>query len=210
MDVGAATPLLVVWVKAPERTGGHALVPHLTTILPRFTDEWVMRLPPEALLTRCRAIGSTAWCDRVLTPVTTVPLFLWQMLHGNTACRHLPPLSGLRLSAAASGHARATRPRRCCALLRERFGSAVQHSALDDGRWDGHRPCLVDGSGCAMPETPTLQEAFGQPSAQRPGCGFPVARLLGRFQAGTGVLLTRVVAPLLTHDLARVQAVHPS
>jgi len=37
-----------------------------------------------------------------------------------------------------------------------------------------------------------------------------VARLLGRFHAGTGLLLKLVVAPLLTHDLARVQAVHPA
>jgi hypothetical protein len=37
-----------------------------------------------------------------------------------------------------------------------------------------------------------------------------VARLLGLFHASTGLLLTRVVAPLLTHDLAQVQAVHPS
>jgi hypothetical protein len=61
-----------------------------------------------------------------------------------------------------------------------------------------------------MPDTPALQAAFGQPTEQRPGCGFPVARLLGLFHAGTGVLLKLVVAPLLTHDLARVQAVHPS
>jgi hypothetical protein len=37
-----------------------------------------------------------------------------------------------------------------------------------------------------------------------------VAHLLGLCPAGTGVLLTRVVAPLLTHDLAQVQAVHPA
>ena len=61
-----------------------------------------------------------------------------------------------------------------------------------------------------MPDTPALQDAFGQSTEQRPGCGVPVARLLGLFHAGTGVLLTRVVAPLLTHDLARVQAVHPA
>jgi hypothetical protein len=36
-----------------------------------------------------------------------------------------------------------------------------------------------------------------------------VARLLGLFHAGSGVLLKLVVAPLRTHDLARVQAVHP-
>jgi hypothetical protein len=61
-----------------------------------------------------------------------------------------------------------------------------------------------------MPDTPALQAAFGQPTEQRPGRGFPVARLLGLFHAGMGLLLKRVVVPLLTHDLARVQAVHPS
>ena len=55
-----------------------------------------------------------------------------------------------------------------------------------------------------------MQAAFGQPTEPRPGCGFPVARLLGLFHAGTGVLLTRVVAPLLPPELARVPAVHPS
>jgi hypothetical protein len=37
-----------------------------------------------------------------------------------------------------------------------------------------------------------------------------MAHRLGLFHAGTGVLLKLVVAPLLTHDLAHVQAVHPS
>jgi IS4 transposase len=61
-----------------------------------------------------------------------------------------------------------------------------------------------------MPDTPALQDAFGQSTEQRPGCGFPLAHLLGLFHAGTGVLLKLLVAPLLTHDLAQVQAVHPT
>jgi hypothetical protein len=61
-----------------------------------------------------------------------------------------------------------------------------------------------------MSNTPVVQEAFGQPTKQRPGCGFPVARLLGLFPASTGVLLKLVVVPLLTHDLARLQALHPT
>jgi hypothetical protein len=61
-----------------------------------------------------------------------------------------------------------------------------------------------------MPDTPALQAAFGQSTEQRPGCGFPVAHLLGLFHAGTGLLLKLVVAPLLTHDLAQVQKVHPA
>jgi IS4 transposase len=186
------------------------MVPTITALLQRFTGEWAMLLQPDAILAVCREIGYTAWRDRLLTPVTTMQLFLLQILHGNTACSHLPHLSGLRFSAAAYCQARARLPLRCFDLLLERFGSAVQQAALDDGRWHGHRTFLVDGSGCSMPDTPALQDAFGQPTEQRPGCGFPVARLLGLFHAGTGVLLKLVVAPLLTHDFAQVQKVHPT
>jgi Transposase DDE domain len=186
------------------------MVPHITTILRRFPGEWAMLLQPEAIQAVCREIGYTAWRDRLLTPVTTLQLFLLQILHGNTACSHLPHLSGLRFTAAAYCQARARLPRRFFDLLLARFGSAVQRSAVDDGRWHGHRTFLVDGSGCSMPDTPALQDAFGQSTEPRPGCGFPVAHLLGLFHAGTGVLLKLVVAPLLTHDLAQVQAVHPA
>jgi DDE family transposase len=186
------------------------MVPTITTILQRLTGEWAMLLQPEAILTVCREIGYTAWRDRLLTPVTTLQLFPWHILHGNTACSHLPHLSGLRFTAAAYCQARARLPLCFFNLLLERFGSAVQRSALDDGRWHGHRTFLVDGSGCSMPDVSALQDTFGQPTVQRLGCGFPVARLLGLFHAGTGVLLKLVVAPLVTHDLAQVQAVHSS
>src|ERR671914_605438 len=202
--LGTFTHLLSVRGQHPYHRGGHQMVPHMTTILPRFTGEWAVLLQPDAILTVCREIGSTTWRARVLTRVTTIRLFLSQILHGNTACTHLPHLSGLRFSAAAYCQARAKLPLHFFALLLERFGRAVQSSALDEGRWHGHRTFFVDGSGCSMPDTPALQDAFGQSTEQRPGCGFAVADLLGLFHAGTGVLLKLGVAPLLTHDLAQV------
>jgi hypothetical protein len=69
-----------------------------------------MLLQPEAILAVCREIGYTTWRDRVLTPVTTMQLFRWQILHGHTACSHLPQLSGLRFTAAAYCQARARLP----------------------------------------------------------------------------------------------------
>jgi hypothetical protein len=105
------------------------MVPIINTIRQRFSSEWAALLQPDAILTVCRDIGYTAWRDRVLTPVTTVPLVLRQILHGNTACSHLPHRSGLRFSAAAYGQARARLPLRFFALLLERFGSAVPRSA---------------------------------------------------------------------------------
>jgi hypothetical protein len=110
------------------------MVPSITTILQRFTTEWATLLQPEAILTVCSEMGYTGWRNRVLTPVTTVQLFLLQILHGNTACSHLPHLSGLRFSAAAYCQARARLPLRFFDLLLERCNRAVQRSAVDDGR----------------------------------------------------------------------------
>jgi hypothetical protein len=50
--------------------------PHITAILPRFTGEWAALLQPNAILAACDEVGSTRWRDRVLTPLTTVHLFL--------------------------------------------------------------------------------------------------------------------------------------
>ena len=73
------------------------MVPSVTAILQRFTTEWATLLQHEALLSVCREIGYTTWRDRVLTPVTTIQVFLLQVLHGNTACSHLPHLSGFQV-----------------------------------------------------------------------------------------------------------------
>ena len=70
------------------------MVPSITAILQRLTGEWATLLQPDAILAVCREIGYTGWRDRVLTPVTTMQLFLWHILHGNTACSHLSQLSG--------------------------------------------------------------------------------------------------------------------
>jgi hypothetical protein len=70
------------------------MVPNMTAILQRLTGEWAALLHPDAILAACGEVGYTRWRDRVLTPVTTVHLFLLQILHGNTACSHLPHRSG--------------------------------------------------------------------------------------------------------------------
>jgi hypothetical protein len=186
------------------------MVPSVTTVLQRFKTEWAAQLQPAAISAACEAVGYTAWRDRLLHPVITVQLFLLQILHGNTACRHLPHLAGLYFSASAYCQARAKLPIHVLEHLLERLGQSAQSAVSEEGRWHGHRTFFVDGSGCSMPDTPVLQEEFGQPSEQRPGCGFPVVRLLALFHAGTGLLTQLVSAPLLTHDLAQVQQVHPA
>jgi hypothetical protein len=59
-----------------------------------------------------------------------------------------------------------------------------------------------------MPDTPELQEAFGQSGTQAPGCGFPTAHLLVLFDAHAGFLLHALPAPLRTHDLSQAALMH--
>ena len=77
------------------------MVPRIAAVLTRFKTDWAAQLQPDAIEAACQEGGYTSWRERVLTPVTTIQLFLLQMLHGNTACSHLPYLSGLRFSASA-------------------------------------------------------------------------------------------------------------
>jgi hypothetical protein len=166
-------------------------------------------LSPQLIRSVCDAVGHV-WRERVLDPVTTVHLFVLQILHGNTACPHVPRLGGVGCSGEAYCQARQRLPLRVLRYLLRALSQYLGASPmLDEGRWHGHRTFLTDGSSVSMPDTPELQEAFGQPGAQKPGCGFPVAHLLALFHASTGFLLNVVAAPLRTHDMSRVSQIHP-
>lgn len=175
----------------------------------QIKSEVAQFLKPEHIRALCDAVGYV-WRERILDPVTTVHLFVLQILHGNTACSHVPRLGAVPCSGEAYCQARQRLPLR---VLRDLLRALSQHlgvsNLLDDGRWHGHRTFLVDGSAASMPDTPELQKEFGQPGGQKPGCGFPVMHLLAMFHAATGFLLNVAAAPLRTHDLSRIGQVHP-
>lgn len=155
----------------------------------------------------CRQLGYR-WRERLLGPAATVHAFLLQVLHGNTACDHLPHLMGRRFTGEAYVQARARLPLALFERLLTAICDALGACRDESARWLGHRVWLLDGSGCSMPDTPELQQAFGQPGQQAAGCGFPVAHLLTLFHASSGLLQRVLVAPLRTHDMAGVRPMH--
>jgi len=162
-------------------------------------------VPSDVIVALCREL-KYHWRERCLGPVTTIQAFLLQVLHGNTACDHLPHLMGKKFTSEAYCQARS----RLLLELFQRLLTAVcgaLHGAASD-RWRGHRVWLIDGTTCSMPDTPALQRTFGQPGCQRKGCGFPVAHLLALFNFQTGMLIRVAAAPLRTHDLSLVTQMH--
>ncbi|MDZ4688066.1 MAG: transposase [Planctomycetaceae bacterium] len=61
-------------------------------------------------------------------------------------------------------------------------------------------------TGLSMPDTPELAKHFGYPANQRPGCGFPVAHLLGLFDAASGLCRQVLATPMATQDLPQMPA----
>ena len=165
-------------------------------------------LSEEHIAQVCREVGHT-WRTRLLDPIVTVHIFILQILHGNTAMTHLPRLVGRRFTAAAYCLARQRLPLAVLQTLVRQVVAQLQHTNDAEHRWRGHRTFFVDGSSCSMPDTPDLQEHFGQPSGQKPGCGFPVAHLLALCDAATGTIIDLLASSWRIHDLTRMGELHP-
>jgi len=77
----------------------------------------------------CRSVEHH-WRDRRLDPVTTLRLFVVQVLHGNVACRALRHLGGMRASPTAYCKARLRLPigvfTKLCATLIESLRQTTQ------------------------------------------------------------------------------------
>lgn len=102
------------------------------------------------------------------------------------AARHLPrPGSGT----AAYCNARARLSRDTLMSIHRHTADESQRRLTSEQLWHGRHVKVIDGTGVSMPDTPENQKAFPQPSNQKEGCGFPVAKLVGCFCLASGALL---------------------
>jgi len=153
----------------------------------------------EDLVTRTLTALEVFWKDRIYTPLVTLWVFLSQVLSADHSCR----ASVARLIA----HRIARGQKPCSAKtgaycqardrLPEKFFSDVACSvgrALDaqaDQRWlwKGRRVYLFDGTTVTMPDTPENQLAYPQVYNQKPGVGFPIARIGALISLACGAVL---------------------
>lgn len=182
--------------------------PRMDRVLSRLRADITACLSPEAITDACRAVGHR-WRDRALSPVTTVYLFLLQILHGNTACQHVVQFGVWRFTESAYCQARKRLPLAVLQVLLERVTAMVRQTTQASSLWLGrHRVWIVDGSTFSMPDVEELRRHFGQPTGQRPGCGFPLAKFLALVDLATGMISKVVTAPHRTHESILVTPAH--
>ena len=68
--------------------------------------------------------------------------------------------------------------------------------------WCGHRVTVVDGTTVTAPDTEANQAAYPQQSVQKPGCGYPIIRILAFLSLATGLLTAWAVGPWRQSEVA--------
>lgn len=153
--------------------------------------------------------------ERLFTLRLTCECFLWQMLKPRTACREV--VRQVQALACAQGkgsvddcasayiQARQRLPQERLERILAATARAAEQRAAPSPQWQSRPVKVVDGSSVQAPDTAANQKEYPQPSGQKPGCGFPVLKLVVLFSLASGALLEVVLGNLHQHDLRLFQ-----
>jgi hypothetical protein len=149
--------------------------------------------------------------ERLFTLRLTCECFLWQMLKPRTACREV--VRQVQALACAQGkgsveecasayiQARQRLPQERLERILAATARVAEQRAAPRSQLQSRPVKVVDGSSVQLPDTAANQREYPQPSGQKPGCGFPVLKLVGLFSLASGALLDVVLGNLHQHDL---------
>jgi Transposase DDE domain len=152
----------------------------------------------------CRA-HKHKWRARTFTPWITLSMFLSQILSSDHSCEDaldrfqrylkdsgLPPVSN---NTASYCEARQRLPEEVVWELARRSGQSIHERA--DGQWlfVGRPVKALDGSTVIMPDTEANQAEYPQSRSQKPGLGFPIARILVIISLAVGTVLDAAMGP---------------
>ena len=138
--------------------------------------------------------------ERIYPPLDTLRLFVGQVLSADRACQDV---AGRRLSeriaqsqsvSALNTGARKRLPITLPVTLDTMIGERLESMTPSAWRWQGRPVKLFDGTTISMPDTPSNQQAYPQSREQKPGLGFPIARIGALIGLSSGAILGYQVA----------------
>jgi hypothetical protein len=170
------------------------------------------RLVPRDVILDAAHQASHVFRKRSFDPVTTIHLFILQILHGNTAILHLRHLVASAVNAAAYCKARMRLPLAVYQTLLDYTASRVcagGNPTLKPTPAAIRRVLLVDATSSLTPDSASIRKLFAQPANLKPGCGYPMAKVLALFDAATGAILRPIICALFVHEASNVWKLHP-
>ena len=142
--------------------------------------------------------------ERIYPPLDTLRLFVGQVLSPDRACQDVVGrrlseriAQGQPVSALGTGaycDARKRLPITLPVTLGIMIGGRLESMVPSGWRWQGRSVKLFDGTRVSMPDTPSNQETYPQSREQKPGLGFPIARIGALIGLSSGAILGYQVA----------------
>jgi len=83
----------------------------------------------------------------------------------------------------------------------EELGDWMERHSKDTWRWCERVVKVLDGCGPSMPDSVAIRAQWPYAGGQKPGCGFPTAKLVGLFCLGTGRLIRFALESWKTHEV---------
>jgi hypothetical protein len=159
-------------------------------------DQLAGLLSRETLANRAATYGG-GHRSRIYPPLTTLGLFIEQALGFDATCqaatgwalgaRTAQGLSPNSMNTGPYCKARQRLPLALVDQLNQDVATAAETAVDPPGR-EG-RTLLIDGTTVSMSDTPELQQAFPQNRQQKPGVGFPQARIVGMISLSSACVL---------------------
>jgi hypothetical protein len=152
----------------------------------------------------CRAL-SHQWRNRIYTPWITLGMFLSQILSSDQSCgdalerfqkyRNDCGLLPVADNTVSYCEARQRLPEEVVWDLARRSGQSIHAKADVEWLFQGRPVKLLDGSTVVMPDTEANQVEYPQSRSQKPGLGFPIARILLVISLAVGTVLEAAMGP---------------
>jgi hypothetical protein len=147
---------------------------------------------------------------RLFSKENTFWAFFSQVLDADGGCKEVirklqsyASIKGVRIPSSSTASYCTARKK----LNEHLFSEIFKHTAAQlnkkpkDGLLNNRRVIVTDGTGVSMPDTPENQEFWPQWSSQKPGCGFPTARICACFSLESGALLSYAIGNKKNHEL---------
>ena len=175
-------------------------------------------VPQELLAPQKRGANSR---QRFFSCSVTFWSFLGQVLEPGSSCRdalrrinawwqwHFPNQALPSHDTSAYCQARARLSESTLQGLCSHLAQQLEQQVDKDQLWLGRRVKIIDGTSVSMPDTAANQQLWPQSSAQKPGCGFPLLKLLGVFSLQSGALLDLTIANQRHHDAQLARQLWP-
>lgn len=171
----------------------------------RQGDLYFAALLSQEVIRSVMGVASSLWQGWIYTPEATIWVFLSQCLSADHSCRDAVArlaawrvAQGLRPCSADTGAyctAREDLPEETCKQLVRRTGQELEDQAPREWFWHKRRVRVADGTTITMPDTPENQAEYPQQKNQKPGCGFPIMRILVVFSLAVGTVLEAAIRP---------------